>query len=112
MMAKDLGPKIAFRVALARGQSSVSSQFDPGGGIAISRGLAGMDDWTRKLQVGVYLRSGALSDYHRMKARVLRDKLDLLEHEVAEGDIDEIRKVTHQISLCYRRMQHAFLEEM
>jgi hypothetical protein len=74
--------------------------------------IAVMDDWTRKLQVGVYLRSGALSDYHRMKARVLRDKLDLLEHEVAEGDIDEIRKVTHQISLCYQRMQHAFLEEM
>ena len=60
--------------------------------------LAVCDDWTRKLQVGVYLRSGHLSEYHRMKSRVLRDKLDLLEHELAERDTEEIRKVTSQIN--------------
>jgi uncharacterized membrane protein YraQ (UPF0718 family) len=74
--------------------------------------LAVWDDWTRKLQVGVYLRRGSLSQYHRMKARVLREKLELLEHEVAEGDREEISKVTADISLAYRRLQHAYLEEL
>jgi hypothetical protein len=74
--------------------------------------LAVMDDWARKLQVGVYLRSGSLSEYHRMKARVFRDKIELLEHEVAEGDRGEISKVSNEISQAYRRMQHAYQNEL
>jgi hypothetical protein len=62
--------------------------------------------------VGVYLRSGSLSEYHRMKARVFRDKVELLEHEVAEGDREEISKVSNDISQAYRRMQHAYQNEL
>ena len=32
--------------------------------------------------------------------------------EVAEGDREEIYKVTADISLAYRRLQHAYLEEL
>ena len=74
--------------------------------------LAICDDWTRKLQVGVYLRKGSLSDYHRMKARVLREKLELLEHEVAEGDADAIRRLNADIDRAYGRLRRAYEEEL
>lgn len=70
------------------------------------------DDWTRKLQVSVYLRRGALSDYHRMKARVVRDKLELLEHESSENETEEIRKLVADLSRASTRLQQAYLEEL
>lgn len=69
------------------------------------------DEWTRKLEVGVYLREWRLSDYHRIKAKIVRDKLDLLEHETEENDQDEIHKLVAQLSVASARMQQAFLEE-
>lgn len=68
-------------------------------------------DWTRKLQVGVYLREWTLSDYHRIKAKIVRDKLDLLEHETEENDKDEVRKLVAQLHRASTRMQQAYLEE-
>ncbi|MEA2632945.1 MAG: uncharacterized protein QOE66_3164, partial [Chloroflexota bacterium] len=44
------------------------------------------DDWTRRLQVGTFLREGPLSPYRRMKAKVFRDRLEFLKHAVEEGD--------------------------
>jgi hypothetical protein len=74
--------------------------------------IAICDGWTRKLQVGVYLRKGSLSDYHRMKAHVCREKLELLEHEVTEGDADEIRRLTADIDRAVRRLRRAYEEEL
>ncbi len=74
--------------------------------------LAICDDWTRKLQVGVYLRKGGLSDYHRMKAHVLREKLELLEHEVAERDADAIRHLNADIDRAYGRLRRAYEQEL
>ncbi|MBS0265003.1 MAG: permease [Planctomycetes bacterium] len=71
-----------------------------------------LDDWTRKLQVGVYLRHGHLSEYHRMKAHVLREKLEQLEHEVAEGDEAAIKKLIYEIGQCYQRMHFAYFEDL
>jgi uncharacterized membrane protein YraQ (UPF0718 family) len=69
------------------------------------------DDWTRKLQVGVYLRDWQLSDYHQMKARLLRDKMEFLEHAVNEGDKDEVRQLVTSVQQTYSRLRSAYLEE-
>ena len=64
------------------------------------------------MQVGVYLRKGSLSNYHRMKAHVLREKLELLEHEVIEGDADAIRRLSADINRAYGRLRRAYQEEL
>lgn len=69
------------------------------------------EGWTRRLQVGAYLRQGQLSDYHRMKARVFRDKLELLEHMIEDDDSkDEIRVQVMNTRQAYSRMAIAFRE--
>ena len=70
------------------------------------------DDWTRKLEVGAYLRHGELSEYHRWKSRLLREKLEILEHEVEDGEREEVTKLISQISRSHNRMSHAFREEL
>ncbi len=70
------------------------------------------DDWTRKLEVGAYLRQWELSDYHRWKARLLREQLEILEHEVEEGEREEVTKLISKISRSYNRLRHAFAEEL
>lgn len=69
------------------------------------------DDWTRKLEVGAYLRNGELSDYHRWKARLLREQLEILEHEVEDGEREEVTKLVAKISQSHMRMRKAFTEE-
>ena len=70
------------------------------------------DDWTRKLEVGAYLRQWELSDYHRWKARLLREQLEILEHEVEEGERDEVTKLISKISRSHNRLRRAFAEEL
>ena len=89
------------------------------------------DDWTRKLEVGVYLRKFHLNNYQKMKSRLVRDKLELLKHEVA--DLSELLKslpqgnketpeiaearthvshLTADTQRCFLRMKSAYLQEM
>jgi uncharacterized membrane protein YraQ (UPF0718 family) len=68
------------------------------------------DDWTRRLEVGAFLRAGSLSPYRRMKAKVFRDRLELLKHAVEEGDRDETKDFVAQVSKAYAGMRRAFLE--
>ncbi len=70
------------------------------------------DDWTRKLEVGTWMRYGELSEYHRWKARVVREQLELLEHEVEDKEQDEVRKLVPKISRSHLRMSAAFREEL
>ena len=67
------------------------------------------DDWTRRLQVGTFLREGSLSPYRRMKAKVFRDRLEFLKHAVEEGDKDEVREYVSPVDQAYRRMRRAYL---
>jgi len=69
------------------------------------------DDWTRKLEVGAWLRHRELSDYHRWKARLLREQLEGLEHEVEDGERGEVHQLTARISRTQARMRRAFTEE-
>lgn len=70
------------------------------------------DDWTRKLEVGAYLRHGELSEYHRWKARLLREQLETLEHEVEDGEREVVTKLISKIARSHSRMSHAFRDEL
>lgn len=77
----------------------------------VARWIPVCEDWLRRLQVGMYLRTGTLSDYHRARARVLQQYLELVEHEVEEGDLEQIRKLVSQANLSAVRLNRAILEE-
>ena len=70
------------------------------------------DDWTRKMEVGAWLRHGSLSQYHRWKTRVVREQLEMLEHEVEAGDREVVHKLVTAISASHRRMSEAYQEEL
>ena len=67
------------------------------------------DDWTRKLQVSMFLRGEQLTPYHRAKADVLREKLELLEHEVEDEEVEQSRQLGMDVARAYRRMRTAYM---
>jgi uncharacterized membrane protein YraQ (UPF0718 family) len=67
------------------------------------------DDWTRRLQVGVFLREMSLTPYRRMKAKVFRDRLEFLKHAVEEDDREEVRGYVGSTDQAYLRMRRAYL---
>jgi hypothetical protein len=70
------------------------------------------DDWTRKMEVGTWLRYGSLPLYHRWKTRLVREQLEMLEHEVDGGEREVVQKLVTAISNSHRRMSEAFREEL
>lgn len=69
------------------------------------------DDWTRKLEVGTFLRDWQLSDFHHIKSRILREKLELLKHEVEDEEPEEVRRLVAEISRTHSRLARAFRED-
>ncbi len=67
-------------------------------------------DWVRKLQVGVYLRTGHVSEYQRMKAKLVEDRLELLQHELADGDTQEVHALVAAITRSQWRLKESFTE--
>jgi uncharacterized membrane protein YraQ (UPF0718 family) len=66
------------------------------------------DDWTRKLQVSMFLRGEDLTPYRRAKANVLRDKLELLEHEVEDQEVAASRLLGMSVNRAFGRMRAAY----
>lgn len=88
-------------------------------GEALSAGLSGnvthaeywidvYQEWTRKLEVGTFLRTGSLSDYQRWKARLVREHLEMLKHSVEDGETEEARQWVSKIQRSNKRMRAAF----
>jgi uncharacterized protein len=71
------------------------------------------ESWNRRLQVGAYIRSGRLSEYHRMKAKIFRDKLEVLEHLVEAGDTprERVAKQVAETGRAFSRLVRAFQQE-
>jgi uncharacterized protein len=67
------------------------------------------DDWTRRLQVGAFLREGSVCPYRRMKTKVFRDRLEFLKHAVEEGDREETNAYIQAVDRAYRRMRQVYL---
>jgi hypothetical protein len=66
------------------------------------------EDWTRKLEVSLFLRGGDLSDYRRAKGNVVRDKLELLEHEVEDHEASEANKLATDVFRSFDRLRAAY----
>ncbi|QDT56582.1 putative permease [Caulifigura coniformis] len=68
--------------------------------------------WNRRLEVGTFLRKGQVSEYHRMKARIFRDRLEELDHIIEnEDDSEVIRRQVAATSMAFGRLSRAFREE-
>jgi hypothetical protein len=69
------------------------------------------DKWTRRLEVGVFLREWKLTRFQHVKARILREKLELLRHEVEDGDRAAATEMARQVHVAYNRLRSAFHAE-
>lgn len=68
------------------------------------------DEWSRRMEVGVYLRSDRVTPYQRMQVFLLRQKLDLLEHEVEHErpDGDAIHTLVVELMATNARWSSAY----
>jgi hypothetical protein len=57
------------------------------------------EEWSRRLEVGTFLRRGEVRPYQRMQGYLIRKKLELLEHELEHDppEPDEVRGVVRSI---------------
>ena len=70
------------------------------------------DDWSRKLEVGTFIRKGSVSEYHHWKARLLREQLELMEHAIEDADIQQTRLWVAKLQRTHTRLQLAFSNEL
>ena len=68
------------------------------------------DDWSRKLEVGTFLRYGEVSEYHHWKARLYREQLELMEHAIEDADPEHTRMWVSKLQRSHTRMAMAFRE--
>ena len=66
------------------------------------------DDLSRRLEVGVFLREGSVSEFKRAKARVYREKLDELRDNIAAGQTVGIRDQAMDLLQSYSQLSKAF----
>lgn len=57
------------------------------------------EDWSRRLEVGTFIRAGEVRPYQRMQGYLIRKKLELLEHELEHDpfETDETKRVVSDI---------------
>lgn len=72
--------------------------------------LVNWEDWSRRLEVGTFIRTGELRPYQRMQGYLIRKKLEVLEHELEHEpfELEETRKVVRDILATDRRWVAAF----
>ena len=68
-------------------------------------------EWTRKLEVGTFLRTGGVTDYQHWKARLVREQLEMLKHAVEDGEKEESKKWVSKVYRSHSRMRTAFLSD-
>lgn len=69
-----------------------------------------IEDWSRRLEVGTFLRRGEVRPYQRMQGYLLRKKLELLEHELEHDPYEqhEVDAVLNDLFAVERRWRDAF----
>lgn len=70
------------------------------------------DDWSRRLEVGTYIRKFEVRPYQRMQGYLIRKKLELLEHELEHDPFEpeETKLVIEQIFAVNKRWTDSFRE--
>jgi uncharacterized protein len=68
------------------------------------------EDWSRRLEVGTFIRTGGIRPYQRMQGHLIRKKLELLEHELEHDPFEpeETKKVVGSIMGTNSRWVRAF----
>ncbi len=68
------------------------------------------DEWSRRLEVGTFLRRGEVTPYQRMQGYLIRKKLEMLEHELAHDhdDPEMIREAVNDVAATDQRWVAAF----
>jgi len=71
-----------------------------------------VEDWSRKLEVGTFLRKGEVRPYQRMQGYLIRKKLELLEHELEHDpyEQDEVNAMLRQMLSTDQRWRDSFRE--
>ena len=91
-------------------------------GEALSAGISGdatyaehwidvYQEWTRKLEVGTFIRTGGVSDYQHWKSRLVREQLEMLKHSVEDGEQEEARRWVNKVMRSHRRLRNAFMQD-
>ena len=68
------------------------------------------DDLSRRLEVGVFLRTGAVAEFQSSKAKVYRQKLDELKEFVESQNPNGIEEKAQEVATAYLRMSASFRE--
>lgn len=68
------------------------------------------EDWSRRLEVGTFIRTGQVRPYQRMQGYLIRKKLELLEHELEHDPFerDETQRVVREILSTNSRWVRSF----
>lgn len=71
------------------------------------------DDWSRRLEVATFLRTGRVRPYQQMQGFIVRKKLELLEHSLEEVPLDQSEVNDHLMQLLNSdtRWRNAFRME-
>ncbi|MFK7766156.1 MAG: permease [Mariniblastus sp.] len=77
---------------------------------AVDKWVGYCDDLSRRLEVGVFLRTGNVSDFKRAKASAYREKLDELRDDIAAGQTSRTNEQAMELLQSYQRMSAAFRE--
>ena len=68
------------------------------------------EEWSRRLEVGTFLRRGELRRYQSMQGYLIRKKLELLEHELEHDpyEQEEVQAVVQDIFATNSRWVRSF----
>lgn len=78
---------------------------------AVDKWVGYCDDLSRRLEVGVFLRTGSISDFKRAKASAYREKLDELRDDIAAGQRSNTQEQAMDVLHLYHQMSKAFRED-
>lgn len=67
------------------------------------------DDWSRKLEVGLVIRGGAVTPEQRSLGHLFREKLDELGHAVEDRDGGESKALALAVNQAYRNLRGAYM---
>ena len=68
------------------------------------------EEWSRRLEIGTFIRNGELRRYQSMQGYLIRKKLELLEHELEHDpyESEEVKRVVNEIFGTNRRWVESF----
>ena len=77
---------------------------------AVEKWVVYCDDLSRRMEVGVLLRTGSVSEFKRAKARAYREKLDELRDDIVAGQTANVQEQAMDLSNSYLQLSAAFRE--